>query len=231
MPKKKNLNAKNEMDTKKINEGYSEYYWIAGAILVLILVFGAAYWIFSGIGKVKYEGLTFTLEKFDKITIYHYYYLTKSPFTGELFKYNVYLRNNPAESTVNIEKKTDIFLAYDADTYIGLDDTGLNCPDTQVAISDLTKLLINNFVTPKTGALDYNKSLQYNMTHVTCEKFPDNVVIKVRGGNETKITIDKNCYDLSVANCEIQQTIEKFIVQAIVDAKARGTYSSAANGL
>jgi len=47
------------------------------------------------------------------------------------------------------------------------------------------------------------------------------MTVMVAAGDETKIEKSGNCYDIRVANCEILQALEKFEVQALVDAKNR----------
>src|SRR3989344_7997157 len=76
---------------------HAKIFWVLGLLIFLIAVFFLSNYFFSRLNTFKYEGLTFTKEKFGEIPVYHYYYY----ITPQL-KYNLYLRNDPRDSTVSL---------------------------------------------------------------------------------------------------------------------------------
>lgn len=222
MKKIKNI-EESELD-RKIKRNLKLYLPIVIFLVAIVSVFFIFSQIFSSFGKVKYDGLTFTKEKFGEIPVYHYAYYLSSP-TGALVQYNLYIRNNPAENKVPVDGK--IRFAAGNLVYIGIDGEGLSkCNQSSIALAGLSQFLTNNFIKIKSGVLDIKEAVAENLSYISCEGHPDNRVIKIKTGNATYITNKevsnddiKTCYTISVANCEVLPAVEKFIVQSIVDAK------------
>ena len=189
---------------------------ILGALIVLALVYFSFSYLFSGLGKVKYEGLTFAKEMYGQLPVYRYSYLVRSP-SGETFQYNLFLRNNPKENKVPIEGK----IAYPEgeDVLVGINGTGLiGCQNSTIAVASLSQFLANNFINIKAGSADLKEAEQKNLTYINCRIYPGNTVIIIKEGNETKITKEgANCHTIEAANCEILRAAEKFIVQSVID--------------
>ncbi len=204
--KKKNLiNNKNE--------------WIVGAIAVLAAVFFIMYFFFSNYGKFDYNGLEFREEKVGKIPVYRYsYYFNES---GQTYKYNLYLRQDPRKNDVPVTGEIEFARA--KITYISINSTGLTgCEDSSIAISSLSSFLINNLISVKGATPDQSEAEMNNQRYATCEIYPDNPVVLIQSGEETEIVRkNQNCYIITASQCEILDAIEKFEVQAILDAKSR----------
>ena len=214
MAEKKKINKEKET---KIDKNIKKYIPFAIWLAVLAVVFIVLYLLFQGLGKVEYNGLTFTREKYGETLIYHYYYLTE--INGNVRKIDVLLRGNPAENKVPVEGK--IIYPEAKAVYISINDSGLtNCSYSQVAIATFSIFVSNNNIPLRAGTPNKDEAQKNNLTYVTCEKYPNNMVVLLKSGNESKITLTSDlCYNLEVANCEVQQVIEKFIVQSILDAK------------
>jgi hypothetical protein len=90
-----------------------------------------------------------------------------------------------------------------------------------VAVATLSQFLTNNLLKIKGGVSDYNESKAKNISYVTCGAYPYNPVIMIQEGNSTTITNNGDCHIISVANCDVQKAVEKFIIQSILDAKER----------
>jgi hypothetical protein len=90
-----------------------------------------------------------------------------------------------------------------------------------IAIATLTNFLVANSLEVQGGTPDKEEAKNNNLSYVSCDNYMNNPVIAIKSYNETKIVRDKDsyCYNLYVADCRIQQTVEKFIVQSIIDAK------------
>ena len=69
------------------------------------------------------------------------------------------------------------------------------------------------------GNLDFWDAGAKRDKWVTCENQPGNRVVEILKGNETKVSIERNCYRIEVADCQILEAVEKLIVQSIVDAR------------
>ncbi|MEM4271673.1 MAG: hypothetical protein QXD13_01115, partial [Candidatus Pacearchaeota archaeon] len=170
-----------------------------------------------------YGGMTFTKGTFGSVILYRTSYNVVSA-DGRAARYELYLRTNPKENNVPVEGK--IFYPAGRTVYTAVNESGLNCELTLVAISELGQFLAGNLLKTKAGTLDYERAISENITYVSCEKYPENTVIIIKAGNETKITNKEtnvsgkeNCYTISVANCEIVPAVEKFIVQSLVDSR------------
>jgi hypothetical protein len=207
---------KKEKETK-IDQQIKKYIPFLALIGVLVLLFIVLSFVFQSLGKVKYEGLVFTKEKYGDVLIYHYSYLTKVS-NGNVRAINVLLRTNPAENNVPIDG--EIIYPENKAVYMSINSTGLNCTYSMVAISELTNFIANNDLSIKIGNPDKSYAEKNNQTYVTCEKYPSNMVISIKTGEETIIRKTGDfCYNVEVADCEILPALEKFIVQSIIDAK------------
>jgi len=232
MPKKENTKkiSLKEKETEKEVEAESptlakkynkEIYLVLGAMALLVLIFFAFYYVFGSLNKIDYRGLTFTKEKFGEIPVFHhYYYITPDVL------YNLYLRNDPRNNKVPITgavvdrgiefmQKSTIYLTIAPDGIVG-------CPYGSVGVATLASFLVDNQFTVKGASSDKEQAELNNLTYATCKTDPMNKVIMIQGGNETIIEHrTPNCYVITVANCEILPAVEKFEVQAVLDAQAR----------
>ena len=75
---KKPKNDDAETKGVKLSKEQFELAWIFGALAILAVVFVIFYVLFSGAGKVHYNGLTFTKEQFGDIPVYHYSYISEA---------------------------------------------------------------------------------------------------------------------------------------------------------
>ncbi|MCH7568205.1 MAG: hypothetical protein IIA87_02175 [Nanoarchaeota archaeon] len=194
-----------------------ELLWIVGFIAFLVIIFLVASSIFKGFNQIEYEGLIFTKERLGEIPVYHYSYYFENK--GVIIKYNLYLRNDPRTLDVPVEGK-DIIFDRGKRVYISVNASGLQqCPYSVLAVADLASFLSDNQFNVKGGDPGFFEAGAKRQEWVTCENKPGNVVILIVEGKETKITINNNCYEITVANCEILEATEKFRVQSIIDAK------------
>ena len=187
-------------------------------LVLLAVIFIALLYLFHGFGKINYEGLSFTKERFGEVIVYHYSYLMPVNAT-KIKAIDVYLRGNPRENTVPVEGK----IVYPAGkvVYIGINSSGLNeCEDSMIALSELTQFILANNIEIKVGNADKAEANRTNSSYIPCSHYPKNMVIILKSGGETRISRDDLCYTIEVANCEILPALEKFILQSIVDAKA-----------
>jgi hypothetical protein len=215
MPRKTKTIKESAID-RKIRQYWKPAAFIAAVIVIVALI--AILPAYLNFGKVKYAGMTFQTEKFGSIIVYHYSYLLKTP-SGNVAEYNLYLRNNPAKNNVRVEGDRIVFPEGET-ALIGLDASYLiKCNQSSIAVPSLTQFLINNFIKVKGGTTSRNESIENNMSYVECNEQRGNPTIIIEAGNETKVSNKGNCHRIKVANCEVLPAVEKFIVQAIIDAR------------
>lgn len=203
-----------------------ETVWVLSVMAGLVILFLSSYYFFQSLKTFEYEGMSFTEEKFGDIPLYHYYYLTSfgaitGSAAGEPRKVDVYLRNDPRENRVPVDGEIEFFRG--KYIYLGINGTELTqCSFSSVALATLSGFVGQNGFTLKAGTANIEEANNETMLeHVSCELRPENPVIIIQSGESTKITKKENCYTIDVANCEVQEAVEKFVVQSIVDAKNR----------
>mgnify|MGYP006284139807 CR=1 FL=1 len=195
-----------------------EIYIIIGAMIGIILLFIVSYYIFKHINEFEYNGLSFRKERFGELVVYHYSYYYQHE--GELFRYNLFLRKDPRKNKVPVYGENIKYI--DGKFVYITSDYGFltQCDSSTLALAQLSSFLTNNQITPRSGTF-VEDSNNTQLNYVTCESKPNNPVIVIKEGTETRIDIDEEnmCYEISVANCEVLEAAEKFIVQSILDAK------------
>lgn len=214
--KKKRTKEKAEETKEKISRN-NPIYTILIVFAILIIVFFSFYYLFSNLGKFKYEGITFTKEKFGEIPVFHYYYY----ITPEI-KYNLYLRNDPRGNLVPFTGRAIEIFKLDK-VYLSINPEELTqCEYGRVGIGTLASFLADNQFIVKGATQNETLAKEANVDYATCESNPGDVVIQIQSGDKTEVIHDSlNCYKIDIAECEVLPAIEKFQVQMILDARAR----------
>jgi hypothetical protein len=184
--------------------------------ILIVIIFSA---LFVDISRTfGYNGMKFSKEKYGNILIYkHSYYFIND---GEQYLYNLYLRNDPRKNDVSFEG-TDIFFNPGL-IYLSINTTNLEkCENSSIAISEVAGFLKNNLLDVKSASPDKAQANKTGYPYANCNTHPSNTVILFEEGNKTEIVQDKLCYTVKVANCEILEASEEFIVQAILDGRDR----------
>ena len=189
-------------------------------MVIIILVFLVTYTVVQQMNNFEYQGLSFTKEMFGEIPVYHHYYYYKT-LEGELVRYNLYLRNDPRKNTAPITG--DVIMSLGTTTYLSVDGNALQyCEYSSVAIANLASFLASNLIRVKSAAPYKALAEEAKVVYATCDTHPEDIVIILTTGNETKVTKENNtCYVITAANCEVLQAVEKFQVQSIIDARKR----------
>ena len=205
---------------KKKSEKNKEFYWMGGAVVGLVVLYLVLSVLFNSLGKVEYEGLVFVKEKLGEIPIYHYTYFFENK-NNVMIQYNLYIRHDPRELDVPV--MGEIHLPLKKTLYISVNATEelSSCEDSNLAVGSLAAFLANNDYMVKGATTDKNLAKEINISYITCDNRPSATVVLIQEGNETSIRREDNCYVMSVANCEILKTVEKFEIQTIIDAKKR----------
>jgi len=226
MGKKKKAVKENSSNSKQFYED-KKFHWILGVIAGLVVLFLLASATFRSINSFEYEGLTFTKEKFGNIPLYKYQLLTNQidKITGNVIgitEVNLNLRIDPRKNTVPIEGEI-YFAPREKFVYVSVNATDLaRCEYSSVGIATLSVFLSQSGFTLKGASPDATQAEEARVRHTTCDSRPDNTVILIQASEETKVTNEENCHTIDISNCEVLEATEKYIVQAIIDAKTRG---------
>ena len=185
-------------------------------VLVVVFLIASAY--FRGLNTFEYRGLTFSKQKLGDIPLFHHSYYLKTR-TGEVALYNFYLRNDPRENEVPLIGKSNL-LNLGSVVYISVNSDGLQeCRYSQLAVGSLSSFISDNQMSVIAGNLDFWQAGAKRDQWITCQNRPGNRVIEILKGNETRITVENNCYKVEVSNCEILEAIEKLEVESIISAR------------
>lgn len=212
--------ARSDSVEENKKESGKELSWILWGIGILAVLFVVFYYVFQDWGTIKYEGLKFTFEKYgEKLYFYHYEYYFKGP-DNQVYKNNVYLRHDPRKNKIPVEE--EIIFNNIQPIYISINSQELkSCNDSVIAVATLSQFLANNFLNIKGATPNETEAKEKNITFANCTSHPEHNVIVLQSGENTKISKEENCYLIDINNCEIQQAVERFVVQALVDAKKR----------
>ena len=210
--KKKNLEVRKE---RKIER---ELLGILAFLAVLVIAFLIASAYFRSLNSFEYNGLTFSKQKLGEIQLFHHTYYVKTS-SGQLAKYNFYVRNDPRENNVSISGKSNLLSAGSV-AYLSVNSDGLQqCIYGPLALGSISSFMSDNQMKVVAGNLDFWQAGVRRDLWATCENKPGNRVIEILKGNETKVTIKGNCYRIEVANCEILEATEKLELQSLIDAR------------
>jgi len=216
MVKKKKGKKKGNKKERKIER---ELLWIIVFLAFLVVVFLVASSIFRGFNSFEHEGLTFTKERFGNIPVYHYYYYFRGN-DGGLIKYNLFVRNDPRENNVPVSGDDIVFEEKNKIVFVAVNSSGLQeCVDGILGVAELTNFLVGNQIDVQGGNLDFWDAGKERQKWITCENRPRNIVIAIIEGDKTEINIDGNCYEITIANCEVLEATERFAIQSVLDAK------------
>lgn len=193
-------------------------YVLIGVVIVLGLIY-VSYKSYLESKKIEYAGLNFEQKKFGDLNFYY----TRIPLFDKnginTVNYSMYLRNDPRtleyikiEGVIRIKPKT--ILASEA---------GLQCENNGIAGGELGQA-IGLWTTVITGTsnktLADNRSIPYVSCNASEGMYLDSTSLAFKVGNVTGISQKgADCYEISVANCEILEAVERFIVGAYAHSR------------
>jgi len=210
MKKQENKEEKKIENSKQENSNTALIivFSIAGLIILACII--AVIFRYNS-NSFKYEGI-----EFDKVYMGNIaFYTAKIPVTddyGKITRYqNIDFRNDPRTlNDLTVNTSGNITFVDNKLTYISY---GLlnQCGDNGLAATNLG-LFMSLTDTKYKGAVDdsdYKNST--NSPYVNCQTHPNNTVVLIKAGNETKIEqTNTNCYELVFKDCEILKATEKF---------------------
>jgi hypothetical protein len=172
--------------------------WLIAALIVFLLVF----FISNEAKKTNYNGISFKMIKEGQLIFYQ----TAFPFYkdgNKIADYNFYLRTSPNElkdvpfnGNLTI-KKTVVFNPNDE----------LNCGgDGVIAVANVVQNLYG-----------YLNATVMRDENATCDPAGRYSLINIKIANVTEVNqVGNSCYNINVANCEILQGTERYMLEAFV---------------
>ena len=211
-------NVKKAKPAPKVRKIERELLGVLIFLAVLVVVFMIASSYFKSLNYFEYNGLTFAKERLENIPLFHHSYYLKAP-SGRLIQYNLYFRNDPRYNNVTLEGNSNL-LAPGTVAYLSVNSDGLQeCKYGSLAVATISSFMSDNQMNVIAGNLDFWDAGAKRDKWITCKNQPGNIVVELLKGNETKVTIENKCYKIEVADCQILESVEKLIVQSIVDAR------------
>lgn len=193
-------------------------YVLIGVVIVLGLIY-VSYKSYLESKKIEYAGLKFEQKKFGDLNFYY----TRIPLFDKnginTVNYSMYLRNDPRtledikiEGVIRIKPKT-----------ILASEPGLQCENNGIAGGELgqaiglwTKVITGT----QNKTLADNRSIPYVSCNASEGMYLDSTSLAFKVANVTGISQKgADCYEISVANCEILEAVERFIIGAYAHSR------------
>ena len=151
------------------------------------------------------------------------FYSTRIPvgdLSGNIIgNFFINFRNDPRNlQDLEVEKTTTMpVFTRDEVVYISTGKMERNCQDGTVAVLTLSGFLKQFALMNVSGAIgDKEIAEANNIPFITCLNSPDNTVINIIEGDETKIVqTGPDCYTLEFKDCEVMKVSEKFLLEII----------------
>jgi hypothetical protein len=207
---KKEDSDQNEKNEEKVNMD-KQAFILLGIFATIIIIALSAFAYMHYRDNFSYSGLKFVKTTQGIVD----FYTTKIPLMDEQGKIISYItadfRNNPKELKnikVNI---TNINFITNKPLYVSYGDLKI-CPDNMLAAVNLDIFLSDTGLKSKRSALsNQTYALMTNNTYANCQTNPDNTIILLRNGEETKVEqTAKNCYEIISNDCDILNATERF---------------------
>lgn len=168
------------------------------------------------IDQFNYSGLKFFITKAGELK----FYSTRVPLVNKdgdiIGNYSLNFRTDPRKINDivknEIENNNITFLKRN-NVFISIGDVPV-CEDNLIAVTSITDFLRNFAALKAYGAMATKKSAnETGFPYITCANSTYNTVIIIQDGNESVIKkVSNNCYEITYKDCEIQASVEKFII-------------------
>ena len=201
-----------------------ELTWIIGVMVFLIVVLFLTFYLSQSVNTFTYDTLKFEKQLYGEVPVYVYGYTFKD-ITGSAvqeYRYQLLLRLDPRKNEIPVTGEITLN-TYGRDLYISVNTTGFDlCSTTSRDLATLSGFLTANLFDVHGGVPDKEAAREANATYITCEEYPQKTVLTIQTGEQSEIRkIADSCYQLTIANCETVNVIEKLEVQSLIDAKKR----------
>ncbi|MBD3253314.1 hypothetical protein GF386_06275 [Candidatus Pacearchaeota archaeon] len=215
---------KQEKDDYKIPEKPKKqaFWFFILLIFILGVVISVPFIIDNFINKFEFANLDFQKIKQGEITFY-FASIPVVDSTGNIIdEYRINFRNDPRDiEKIQLSpriKKEGLKFLKENTVYISLDPSMNPCEDNSVAMFTLGNFLNDSGLAVKSSFTNKSFAEESRFPYKTCRDSSRNTVIIIKSSNETFINQERtNCYEIIYKDCEIQQAVERFILEVIED--------------
>jgi hypothetical protein len=214
------MKAKIKSIKQEKNEPAVDRTWlyILAGILILFIIFYVSYQSYLASKKIEYAGLKFEEKKVGNLTFWY----TSVPLVDangvNVINRSMYFRNNPKDLEyipINgvIKIKSKIILASD----------GLNCSENGIAGGELG-LALAPYANVISGTVNKTLADDKGVQYASCNQndvfYLDSTVLIFKPGDTASIDQNgKNCYEITIKDCEVLDGVERFIIGLYAHAK------------
>ena len=192
------------------NNNTSLFVVLAIAVLIILICIIAVFFRYDS-NNFKYMGIEFNKNYMGQII----FYTAKIPVTnsqGIISGYHtIDFRNDPRElNNVIVNVTGNIKFIKNSIVYVSFGEME-KCEDNGLAATNLGFFLGATDINYKGAVDDSNYINSTNVPYVNCQTHPNNTVLLIKSGNETKIEqTSDNCYELIFKECEVLKATEDF---------------------
>ncbi|MCR4284477.1 MAG: hypothetical protein NUV97_00340 [archaeon] len=224
---KKNVVVKeevvNEILPKKVEEKENrQLIWFFAIIIIIFLSFMGPYWYIQSSKSFTYGGVDWFVEEYANLEVFHGRF---AALDGNQVNYNVYLRNDPRENNVYTEGKFSKFNLRNGG-YVSFS------PEVDSCRGEVARIMtdLGSFLKAGVGMKiidsatnDINISKSTGTTYADCSVTNGKTVVVVQIGEPSVVqpVEGKDCYVITVKNCEDGLPVEKFMIKAIADVQEK----------
>jgi hypothetical protein len=210
-------NKKNVEEKQKKQE--TQVKWVIAISVLLIVGVFIAGWISLESKKFDYVGVQWQKEMFGEIPIYTTL-ITGYGVNGLPMNFKLALRNNPKELDIPLEG--DIKFIRNKPVYFSLNMSSGIDKCGSIALISFGQFMSGLGFNLVTAISSQELAEEYKRPFINCKNKPGKTVIVLTTGNQSKIEqVEKNCYVLSVNDCEIIKVMEKFEVATLASLNKR----------
>lgn len=215
MEKKKESTGKIEeaqpIETKKFDENKHEKQLkvILIALAGIILIVLAIYFISDNSKNFKYLDLNIQKTQIGKLNLY-YVEFPLTDITGNVAGYSAsYFRADPRKlGYIDIDGKIKLKKT----TALVADSEVVHCEDSILAGASLAQFLGKAGIKTIGATSNKSEAQELKMEYATCDDTSKYSVVEFRNSTETKIIQKDDCYIIEVANCNIMDASERFMI-------------------
>ncbi|MBI5148241.1 hypothetical protein HZA33_01025 [Candidatus Pacearchaeota archaeon] len=215
MPKKE-IKRKEHKEKVEVKEKKGDPQEKQIVFIVVFMVFAIAAvvgfsYMYKNAGNFRYNDLYFQKTRVGELIVYKTDIMITNQF-GQV-KYSLFLRNDPRRIKIPVDAtislKTDVFITFDPEIS--------KCYASNLASYNLGSLLGTIGVNVKGATMSQELANEKNLPYATCNEATNKTVIEIKrvDAGESSITQKGNCYELNVANCQVVETTERFMLELV----------------
>jgi len=195
-----------KVDEKKYEKQLKYILIILAGIIIMVF---AMYFISQSSKNFEYLDLNIQKIQMGKLNLYYVEFPLKD-VTGNVVGYSAsYFRADPRKlGDITIDGK----IRLKTTTALVADSEVVHCEDSILAGASLAQFLGKAGVKTIGATSNKTEAQELKMEYATCKDTSKYSVVEFRNSTETKITQNGDCYIVEVANCNIMNASERFMI-------------------